>query len=220
MQRMEALGKSIMINPWLQIPASDYEGHMSSPGVAQQSFLAQTFKESLENHESSSIALLGCSTGNGLEFINKDTTKRITVVDINPEYLKILRQRYEKSVSGLEVMEADLQTCTIEAQAYSLIFVGLVFEYLDPLILLPRISGWLQPGGVMVTVLQLPVEHLKMVTNSPYASLKKLEPIMKLISLQDFKFMASEAGLKEKEGKIVTLESGKPFYVGTYAKGC
>ncbi len=24
-----------MTNPWLRIPASDYEGHMSSPNVAQ-----------------------------------------------------------------------------------------------------------------------------------------------------------------------------------------
>ncbi len=41
-----------MTNPWLRIPAADYEGHMSSPNVAQQSFLAQTFKESLDKYKS------------------------------------------------------------------------------------------------------------------------------------------------------------------------
>jgi len=56
-----------MTNSWLRIPASDYEGHMSSSNVAQQQFLAQIFKELLNKHDSSIIALLGCATGNGLE---------------------------------------------------------------------------------------------------------------------------------------------------------
>ena len=213
------MDKPIMINPWLQIPASDYEGHMSSPKVAQQSFLAQTFKELLERHDSSTIALLGCATGNGLEFVDKDATRRVTVVDINPEYLKILRQRYEGILPGLEVVESDLETCTIEKQAYSLVFAGLIFEYLDPKKVLPKISEGLCPGGVTVAVLQLPAVHLNKITETPYASIKKLESIMKLISPQDFKLMASEGGLKEIEGKRVTLKSGKPFYVGTYSKG-
>jgi len=49
-------------------------------------------------------------------------------------------------------------------------------------------------------------------------SLKQLDPIMNLVSVQDFILMAMESGLEELEGKIVTLESGKTFYVGTYGK--
>jgi len=41
---------------------------------------------------------------------------------------------------------------------------------------------------------------------------------MNLISAQDFKLMAMECGLKKLEGKIVTLESGKTFYIGAYGK--
>jgi len=215
---LQPMDKQLMTNPWLQIPASDYEGHMSSPGVDQHSFLAQIFKKSLENHESSSIALLGCATGNGLEFVDKDATRRVTVFDINPEYLDILRQRYERSFAGLEVIEADLETCTIEAQVYSLVFAGLIFEYLDPRKVLPSIAGSLRRGGVMVTVLQLPALHLNKITKTPYASIKKLEMIMKLISPQDFKHMASETGLEEVKAKTVTLKSGKSFYIGTYSK--
>ena len=150
-----------MTNPWLKIPAADYEGHMSSPSVAQQSFLAQTFKESLESHDSSTIALLGCATGNGLEHVDRDVTRRVTAIDINPEYLAKLRQCYGVSVPGLEIVETDLETCVIENQTFSLIFAGLIFEYLDPRKLLCKINGWLRSGGVLVTVLQLPVEHLK-----------------------------------------------------------
>jgi trans-aconitate methyltransferase len=217
-QGMEAMDKPIMTNPWLRIPASDYEGHMSSPKVAQQSFLARTFKESLESHNSSKIALLGCATGNGLEHVNRDVTRRVTAIDINPEYLDMLRQRYEVSVPGLEIVEADLETCSIENQTFSLIFAGLIFEYLDPLILLSRIAGWLRSDGVMVTVLQLPANHLKKITDTSYVSLKKLDSIMKFISPHDFKSMAAVMGLQEREPKTVTLESGKSFYIGTYAK--
>jgi len=207
-----------MTNPWLRIPASDYEGHMGSPNVAQQSFLAQTFKESLDNHDSSTIALLGCATGNGLEYVNNNATQRVTAIDINPEYLEILRQRYEGRVPGLEALEADLEVCAIENQAYSLIFAGLIFEYLEPRVLLPKIANWLRLGGVMVSILQLPAQHLSRVSETPYTSLKTLKSIMKLVSPQQFESMANDAGLVEIEAKTVTLESGKRFYIGTYAK--
>ena len=70
----------------------------------------------------------------------------------------------------------------------------------------------------MVSILQLPAQHLARVSETPYASLKTLNSIMKLISPQQFESMANEAGLREIEANTVTLESGKPFYIGTYAK--
>jgi len=41
---------------------------------------------------------------------------------------------------------------------------------------------------------------------------------MNLISPLEFKSSANDAGLQEREAKTVTLESGKPFYIGTYVK--
>jgi hypothetical protein len=75
-----------MTNPWLLIPASDYEGHMGSPNVAQMSFLACTFQESIENHNARAIALLGCATGNGLEYVKANATRRVTAIDLNPGF--------------------------------------------------------------------------------------------------------------------------------------
>jgi len=213
--------KTIMDNPWLNISADDYEAHMSSPNVDQLSFLGMTFKEALDKHDCSAVALLGCATGNGLEYINRYTTKKVTVVDINLEYLEILRQRHEKSVQGLEIIEADLETCELDNQAYSLIFAGLIFEYLDPRILLTGISGWLRKKGVMVAVLQLPARNVKKVTNTSFISLKKLESIMHLVSPQAFQAMARYAGLQELEAETVIPVipgPGKPFYIGTYIK--
>ncbi|MHB1356460.1 MAG: DUF454 family protein [Anaerolineae bacterium] len=207
-----------MDNPWLHIPVADYEGHMSDPHIDQQQFLATTFKETLERHDSTSIALLGCATGNGLEYVNSDVTRKLTAVDVNPQYLEILRYRYERCVSGLEVVEADLDACVLESSTYTLIFAGLIFEYVDPRMLLPKIAGWLCPDGVMVAVLQLPAEGLPEVSESRYTSLKALKPIMKLVSPEEFKLVALEAGLCEVKARVVTLESGKAFYIGTYSR--
>lgn len=94
----------------------------------------------------------------------------------------------------------------------------MLFEYLSPNPLLKKISTWLEKTGVMVAVLQLKGTQTKKVSDTPYASLRQLEPIMNLVSAQDFKSMAREIGLKELEGEIITLESGKSFYVGAYGK--
>jgi SAM-dependent methyltransferase len=207
-----------MDNPWLHIPAADYEGHMSSPHIAQQQFLAQTFKESIEKYDATSIALLGCATGNGLEYINQAVTRQVTVVDINPDYLEILRQRYGGRVKGLEVVETDLETCCLESSAYSLIFAGLIFEYVEARILLSKIANWLHSDGTMVVVLQLPAEGLPQVSESGYDSLKALAEVMHLVTPQVFRSEAQKARLQEVDSRIVTLESGKPFYVGTYTR--
>lgn len=206
-----------MINPWLNIPASDYEGHMSSPNVGQLSFLAKTFKESLENHDCRAVALLGCATGNGLEYIKNEVSHRVTAVDINPEYLKILRQRFGNSIRGLEIVRDDLAKCQLEENAYTLIFAGLVFEYLDPQILLQKIAKWLRVDGILVTVLQQPTDGGS-VTETPYTSLKSLNSIMNLIDRKQFKIIATDIGLMAIGEKIVTLETGKSFYIGTYQR--
>ena len=61
-----------MINPWLRIPASDYEGHMSNPKVAQLRFLAQTFKESLDKHDSSTTMGVAHGKGRGITPANSN----------------------------------------------------------------------------------------------------------------------------------------------------
>lgn len=207
-----------MNNPWLNIPASDYEGHMGLPDVGQLSFLGNVFKESIAKYDNRSLAYLGCATGNGLDYVDIQKTKQITVIDINHEYLEILRSRYQSKISNLEIIEADLNNYAGNNKKYSLIFAGLLFEYVSPKPLLIKIANWLEKTGVMVVVLQLHEQNTKKVSDTPYSSLKQLDSIMNLVSDQDFKLMARESGMSEIEGKRVTLESGKSFYIGTYGK--
>jgi len=207
-----------MTNPWLHIPASDYEGHMGLPSVDQLSFLAQILKEFLSKYESTSLAYLGCATGNGLAHIDTQITKRLTVIDINPEYLEIVKSRYEQKIPNLEIIEADLNEFEGNNQRYSLIFAGLIFEYLSPVSLLGKIANWLENTGNLVVVLQLQDQNGKKISDTQYSSLKSLSSIMNLVPDENFKLMAKECGMREIESKKITLESGKSFYVGVYKK--
>ena len=88
-----------MPNPWLTISAEDYEAHMASPEVGQLQVLNQLFKVVLEEHRPESMAVLGCSTGNGFEHIDPSTTRRVVGIDINPSYLAVARKRFLGSLS-------------------------------------------------------------------------------------------------------------------------
>jgi SAM-dependent methyltransferase len=206
------------MNPWLQIPASDYEGHMGLPEVDQSVFLDSEFRTSLADYDSRSVLYLGCATGNGLVHISNEKTQRLTAVDIHPEYLQILRDRHQHSIPCLQTVQADLNDYQGDGQRYSLIFAGLIFEYLDPQPLLGKIFSWLEKSGVMAVVLQLQDPNRHKVSNTPFSSLKLLDPIMNLVSEEDFNAMVVKNGLREVTGKQVTLSSGKRFYVGTYAR--
>jgi SAM-dependent methyltransferase len=205
-----------MNNPWLHIPASDYEAHMSSPHVAQLDFLAKTFQQALHQHNSRHIGLMGCATGNGLDYIDEQSTESVTVVDINPEYLNILRARYASRLSGLQIVQADLESCELAKSAFTLVFAGLIFEYVNPAALLAKLYDWLQPDGVMVSVLQLAAKAIPAISATPYKSLHALERIMKLLDPAGFQSLAAEAGFRLKEAHLAILPSGKSFYIGTF----
>ena len=205
-----------MSNPWLNIPASDYEGHMNLPEVDQLSFLATEFKQALKRNICTSVAYFGCATGNGIEYIDPEITKRLTVIDLNPEYLEILRSRYRKLVPHIEIVQADLNNLDMQNPNYDVIFASLIFEYLEPFSLLQKITSWLSANGKMIVILQQPDINNKIVSETPYKSLNSLKSIMKLHHASDFITLASQAGLVEIENKNIVLKSGKTFYIGTF----
>jgi ubiquinone/menaquinone biosynthesis C-methylase UbiE len=97
-----------MKNPWLQIPASDYEAHMALPEVAQAQALSKLMASALVQYTPASLAVIGCTTGNGFEHINTAYTHRVVGIDINPAYLEILETRFGERIPGLELVEADV----------------------------------------------------------------------------------------------------------------
>ncbi len=79
-----------MRNPWLDIPEVDYVGHMSSTIVNQRPVLSRLMGDALESVRPRAMLVLGGSTGNGLDHVNPAVTTRVTVVDLNPAYLRRL----------------------------------------------------------------------------------------------------------------------------------
>lgn len=205
-------------NPWLSISAADYEGHMDAPNVGQLSVLNHILRDTLKYVPSKTIAVLGCGTGNGFEHIRPEMTKRVVGIDINSEYLSLLKKRHASRLPMLELVCSDLTTFSSPNDSFELVYGALIFEYVDYAKILKRISDWLTPKGTLVCVLQLPAPESKMVSETKYSSLKSLESIMRLVDLQDFDAKARECGLTKTRQNEIPLNQGKRFLVSYYEK--
>jgi ubiquinone/menaquinone biosynthesis C-methylase UbiE len=201
-------------NPWLDIPATDYEGHMASPPVGQLQLLNQLFARTLAETRPAALAILGCTTGNGFEHLDFSVTRHVLAVDINPDYLRIARARFASE--RLQFKCADLNAGPFDDRRYDLVHAALVFEYVQPEIVLAHIVRALKPGGLVSVVLQLPNPGLPSVSRTAYTSLEKLSPIFQHYPRVQFSGLARAAGLQETAGETITLPSGKEFYFGKY----
>ncbi len=205
-------------NPWLEIPAGDYEGHMGSPQVGQLQMLNSLFKRVLAETQPASVAVLGCATGNGFEHFDPAVTHFILGVDINPAYLQIARQRYPALGARLELKCADLHTDCFGGRQFDLVYAGLVFEHVDAAAVLAHIYKALKPQGRLAVVLQMPNRGLSAVSHTPYKSLEKLAPTMHLFEHAQFTVLANQADFYETRGEIITLPSGKVFFSAIFHK--
>jgi len=207
-----------MKNPWLQIPASDYEAHMSLPEVAQAQALSELMASALSKYSPVSLLVIGCTTGNGFEHIDAKHTRRVVGVDINPAYLAILKSRFAHKIPRLELIEADIGDPNLRIDPVSMIFGALVFEYVDVPGSIRSIARCLAPGGILLAVLQLPSKESPPVSPTRYKSLGLLEPIMNLMPPSMFSGICGSFGLQPIETGTVPLKRGKSFFVGFYRK--
>jgi hypothetical protein len=74
------------------------------------------------------------------------------------------------------------------------------------------------PGGTLVAVLQAPSAKVKAVSPSPYRSLQRLAPAMRLRHAREVKGAAIEAGLAPATTRSLTLPSGKSFIVMSFGR--
>ena len=207
-----------MTNPWLQIPATDYEAHMRLPEVAQTQALSKLMASALTEYTPNSLLVIGCTTGNGFEHIDTTHTRRIVGVDINPAYLAVLQRRFAGKIPGLELFEADIVSPGFIIDPVAMVFAGLVFEYMDVSGALRSIDRCMVPGAILVAVLQLPSPESAPVTATRYKSLERLAPIMNLISPSGFSDMCGKVGLQRIKTDTIPLKKGKFFFVGFYRK--
>jgi len=203
-------------NPWLSIPAADYEGHMGSPQVAQLEFLSRIFGELMGELKPASLVVLGAATGNGFERVQPAGIRKLIALDINQEYLDVCRERFGARIPGLELVCADIASFETEPASIDFVHAALFLEYVEPAVVVEKASRWLKPHGIFAVVLQIASESCGKVSETGFASLKRLEPVMRLVDPARLATLAARYGFSAVKSETVRLESRKEFLVGAY----
>ena len=189
---------------------------MGNPEVAQLEFLSRTFGELIREFKPASLVVLGSATGNGFERIQQESVRKLIALDINQEYVNICRERFEEKIPCLELVCADIASFEIEEASTDFVYAGLFLEYVDPVMVLEKASRWLRPLGIFAAVLQLPGTSHGKVSETVFASLKRLEPVMRLVDPGRLVNLAGRHGFSTVKSETVALASGKEFFVGVY----
>jgi len=206
----------IMSNPWLDIPLDDYEGHMGQPTVGQAQMIAEQLEVALKRWAPTSIAVIGCAGGNGLDRVEVATVKRIVAIDVNPLYIEQTHSRHSKTLGRLEVICADVQSDSLNYEPVDFTYAALIFEYVELTSTLNTLRRNSTTHAVLATVLQLPHPAMHAVSSSPYKSLGTLSSYMNLVAPDALCKAAIDAGFTAIDSNVIKLKSGKQFCAQTF----
>lgn len=206
-----------MNNPWLHISFEDYESHMSDAAIGQLQVLSSITKELLEKFKPASFALPGCTTGNGLEHINPEITKTVHAVDINPEYLQILNERYSQKIKNLHAYCQDINSETFKFKNINLCHLALVLEYVNPEKVLKKAAACLYKNGIISVVIQNSGKS-DFVTKSKYESIHKLASIPHEINAEKIITIMKSLKFSLTEKKVYQLPNDKMFELFIFSR--
>jgi SAM-dependent methyltransferase len=207
-----------MKNPWLDIPLADYEAHMLLPKVGQAQLLSDIFASALDELAPQSVAVLGCAGGNGFDRIAPQKTERIVGVDVNPDYINQVRARFASRLPGLELIVSDIERDTFVMSPVDLVFAALVLEYMDVDVVIPKIHSMLRPGGLVITVVQLPSDAVPDITPTKYTKLNAVSSVMKLVAVDRLERVFSECGYQQIDSWRAEVLNGKCFQVQRFRR--
>jgi trans-aconitate methyltransferase len=207
-----------MSSPWLEIPLADYEAHMALPSVGQSRLIADELDALVTRLSPRSIGIIGCAGGNGLDRLAGTRVSRVVGVDINPEYIEQTRRRYEGRIPGLHLYIADIQTATSLFEAVDLLYVALVLEYVDLDRTMSALWRHCNCDGVLAVVSQLPHDTITEVSPSPYTTLGRLAPVMRLVPPEELQQRAEYAGFCREHSSTILSPGGKSFSVDIFRR--
>jgi SAM-dependent methyltransferase len=212
----ETVTKTREENPWLGIPAREYEGHMAE--IGQSAALRDIFLGVYTDTNPRRLLMLGCTTGKDLELVDPNVTEKSVGVDVNREYLEIARKELDRLGRTVDLVHGDVLDAQLPSSEFDLIHAALLVEYVDPSSLFRRIAEWLAMDGVCSTVTQNPAEGVASVSKTAYDSLLVLDGRMCLCSPDQLNSFAVQAGLLRMSNCDVQLPLGKSFSVSTFRK--
>jgi trans-aconitate methyltransferase len=191
---------------------------MALPEIAQARMLADELESAVRQHAPSSVAIIGCSGGNGFERLIGTTVERIVGIDINPTYVAAAQARFGTQLPKLALYVADIQDAMPNITPVAMIFAGLIFEYVGLRAAMHNLLRLCGPDGTLVAVLQAPSADAAPVSPSPYRSLQRLAPAMRLRNAHEVRDAAIEAGFASAATRSLTLPSGKSFIVSSFRR--
>lgn len=119
-----------MSNPWTDIALSDYENHMSLDSVQQLQAMNSIMRDQFEAYPVDTAMVLGVAGGNGLEHVRRDKYKAVYGVDINSDYLNVVKERYSNLDGVLECLQTDLINEYDKLPDSQLVIANLLVEYI------------------------------------------------------------------------------------------
>ena len=119
-----------MSNPWNDIALSDYENHMSLDSVQQLQAMNSIMRDQFEAYPVDTAMVLGVAGGNGLEHVRRDKYRTVYGVDINSDYLKVVKERYSNLDGVLECLQTDLINEYDKLPDSQLVIANLLVEYI------------------------------------------------------------------------------------------
>ena len=198
-----------MINPWLAVPATDYKIHMEHASVRQGEMIRKHLTDCLIRFDPKSLLYLGAGIGSGLESARASGLSDILAVDVNPEYLAILRENF--GFTALRTEQCSFPEGFSDPGCFQLAYGALFFEYVELETTLATIGAHLTPEGHLVALLQQQSEQGRM-TGSGVTSLEAILPIMSLHTPGAFRDIADQAGVfRHVSTTHITSPCGKPF---------
>ena len=109
-----------------------------------------------------------------------------------------------------------MQTTEVRFDPVDMFCAAPVFEYLDLGAALMRIASLVARGGILGTVLQLSSVAMPAVTPSPFQSLERLAPVIRLVRPEQLRAAAEPIGFSEFSSRCVELSSGKRFQIQVF----
>jgi hypothetical protein len=202
---------------WLSVPLEDYEGHMTADEVGQLPVLAELFQYVVRRWCPESVALLGIAGGNGLEAIDPAVAKRTVGIDINQQYLDVVKRRFG-SIPGLELHVCDLSKEIPEIAPVGLVHAALLFEHAGLGATLDNALSLGTPGCIVSVVLQMPTAEAQDVAATSYTSIQALKHGFTRVDVAQFQREMASRGLRLVGREMRPLPGGKAFWLGVFQR--
>lgn len=121
-----------MKNPWEDIKLDDYENHMNLDSVSQLPVLNTIINSQLNDYDTNSVCIFWIAGGNWLEHIDTNKYQKVYAIDINDNFLKITKKRFEDLMWWiLECKKIDLTKDSDKLPNAELVIANLLIEYIS-----------------------------------------------------------------------------------------